>query len=333
MRAESLARRAASLFVRHAGALHPDVASALDTVALARIERGDHAEALPPLRRALSILARYPRLQAVRPFTIQSLTHLTRALRELGRYAVARPLARRAIRLAGTLGDDGVMLLAHALNEHGMLCKYAGWFAAGARSYRRALALARGSVPSDPDLIADILHNQGGLEHARGRFAEAEPYAREGLALRVATHGDGHPLALLDAGALAATLSDLGEGDKAETLLRALLPRFEARYGASHYEVAVVCHNLAAVCAETGRHAEARSLYQRALRIKRARLGRAHPDIVVTLHNLAVTCDALGQTAVALRHRRAAHDIAQRTLGARHPTTRACREALTKRAS
>jgi hypothetical protein len=40
---------------------------------------------------------------------------------------------------------------------------------------------------------ASIYHNLGGLEHARGRFAEGEPFAHKSVELRRLAHNDDHP--------------------------------------------------------------------------------------------------------------------------------------------
>lgn len=325
--ARKRAEQAIEQFTRHAGRHHPDVASCLDTLAMILMAQGDERDAVKLLKRALSIFDRYPRVRELRPFRAQSLARLGDALRALGRYAEARAVFGRALRvMRGAFGADSIEH-ATALNSYGILCKFAGWFGAGERAYLRALAIAE-APPGDPDLVCALLHNLGGLEHARDRFAEAEPYARRGYELRAERLGESSPEALEDYGALAAIVADLGRHDEAEAMLRGLLSRFEDLYGASHYEVAVVCHNLAAVLSVTGRLDEADALYRRALAIKRARLGAAHPDVALTIHNLAALCDERGEAREARALHRRAHALARRTLGAKHPTAIACRDAL-----
>ena len=325
--AQTRAEQAVERFARHAGKHHPDVASCLDTLAMIRMSRGDERGAVKLLARALSIFDRYPRVRALRPFRAQSLARMGDALRALGRYTEARAVFGRALRVMKGAFGEGSIEHATALNSYGILCKFAGWFRLGERAYLRALAIAE-APPGDPELVCALLHNLGGLEHARDRFAEAEPYARRGYELRAERLGENAPEALEDYGALAAIVADLGRFDEAEAMLRALLARFEDRYGVSHYEVAVVCHNLASVLSVTERLDEADALYRRALAIKRARLGAEHPDVALTLHNLAALCDARGDAREALALHRKAHALARRTLGPKHPTTVACRASL-----
>ena len=62
----------------------------------------------------------------------------------------------------------------------GIVCKYTGRFDEGRLLYERALLL----VPPDSVEAAAILHNLGGIEHARGRNAEAEVPARRAVEVR-----------------------------------------------------------------------------------------------------------------------------------------------------
>lgn len=326
--ARRAATRAHDLFARHAGRAHPDVASTLDTLAMIDIAAGDLPAAIRRLRRAIAILDGYPRVPVARQLCAQSLERLGDALRRAGRYTTARTVYQRALRASRGAFGAGAVEHAVALNGFGILCKFGGWFAEGVRAYRRALAIAE--AHDAVDLAVSVLHNLGGIEHARDRFAAAEPYARRGLALRVARYGDDDPGALDDRSALAAIVLDLGRRDEAESMLRDLLARFEALRGPDDYEVAVVCHNLAGAL-DAARADESVALYRRALAIKRAVLGAGHPDLVVTMHNLATLRAAQGDVRESAALHRRALALSLRTMGPRHPTTRACREALRAR--
>jgi tetratricopeptide (TPR) repeat protein len=70
------------------------------------------------------------------------------------------------------------------LNALGLRCKAAGRYAEGRAHYERALALLHRGPEPDPDALATVYHNLGGIEHARGNHAAAEGFARRGLALR-----------------------------------------------------------------------------------------------------------------------------------------------------
>lgn len=318
------AARAHALFHRWAGASHPDTASALGLLGAIDLDAGELAAARAKLARSVRALERFSRHRAARPLLHRALCDHARALRELGRYVEARAAAERAVEVAKTLGAAESI---EALNERGVTCKYAGWFAAGVRSYRAAVALIEAQSPVDRSALASLLHNQGGIEHARERPEQAVGFARRGLAIRRELHGDDHPSVLADEGALAAILVDLGAYDEAEETLLSLVKRFERLYGRAHTEVAVVCDNLAVLYARRGRFEAALPLARRARSIMRARLGRAHPEAALSAHNLGSVLSALGRT----REARAVFDeaiaVAKKSLGARHPTTRAAIEA------
>ena len=96
-------------------------------------------------------------------------------------------------------------------------------------------------------LAATLFHNLGGLEHARGRYAEGEPHARRSVEIRERLLGPDHPDTAADVAALAALLDGQGKYDEAEQLYRRALAVFERAYGPEHYEVAVNLNNLAAL--------------------------------------------------------------------------------------
>ena len=265
---------------------------------------------------------------------VRALTRLTAlVLIRVAQYALSRGEYARAERLFGfalriaerVLGATDVLVGA-ILNDLGIVHKYQGRFDEAERAYRRAHGIflaARAEVSNE---LAALYHNRGGLEHARGRLAGGEPFARRGLELRERTLGPDHPAVAADAAALGAILDGLGKREEAEALFRRALTVFERTYGAEHQEVAVTLNNLAAHCQAKGDMEEAQRLYQRALAIKERRLGRDHPDVAVTLNNLAVLCRAQGRHSEAEPHYRRALTIFERALGASHPSTVACRE-------
>jgi Flp pilus assembly protein TadD len=113
--------------------------------------------------------------------------------------------------------------VARLANNAGVACKRAGRLGGSAVAYRVALAMR----PREPRLVAALLHNRAGLLHARERYADAEPIARSGLALREALVGRDHPDYGADLGALAAIVDKLGRTDEAEAMYLealALLP-------------------------------------------------------------------------------------------------------------
>ena len=321
-RARRAARQALAIFEAGDGPRSPDVANVLLAVAGAEHDLGRFGAALMCARRALAILDRLRGASAdLAQLRVNALLAVARELVAAGEYRAARPLVRRALRVTLThrLRDSQ----AAAWNLLGMVCKHTARWAAGARCYRRAIALLRGR-PGSGLALASLLHNVAGLDHARGRFARAIAPARRGLALRQRLLGPGHPDVAADAAALAAILDGAGKTREAERLYRRALRVYERTLGPAHFEVGFNLGNLAALCQGAGRLAEAERLYARAIRIKRATLGRRHPDFAITLSNLAALRERQRRYPTAADLYAEAATLLAETVGRAHPDTKAC---------
>ena len=170
-----------------------------------------------------------------------------------------------------------------------------------------------------------LYHNLGGLEHARGRYASGEPFARRSVEIREKALGPDHVDVAADLGALAALLDGQDKWDESEPLYRRALGIFQRAYGPDHYEAGVALGNLAALKQAQGKLAEAAPLYQRALEIKERHLGPAHPSVATTVNNLAVLARAQGNFTEATSRFERALSILEPALGANHPNVVTCR--------
>jgi tetratricopeptide (TPR) repeat protein len=238
-----------------------------------------------------------------------------------GDYEEAYALFRRALAIAETAPEP--RLLAAALNNLGTMCKYTGRFDEGAGVYRRAIRIA-----DDPALEATLLHNLGGLEHARGDYARAERFARCGAELRASERGPDHPEVAADRVALGAILDGLGRHHDSIPMYEHALGVFERAYGSNHPEVGATLHNLAGALAMIGRWQDAERAARRALAIKRRALGSRHPEVASCLHNLAVMMGRRGDLTRAAKLGRRALAILERVWPAGDPRLEVVRDAL-----
>src|SRR5262245_52347754 len=116
---------------------------------------------------------------------IHSATYRYRALalradacRVAGRYAESERYYRQALaRTEEILGPDHVVA-STILNNLGVLYKSMARFDEAEAAYRRAFAIMQTILEPDDPEMATMYHNLGGLEHARGRHAAGEPFAR-----------------------------------------------------------------------------------------------------------------------------------------------------------
>ena len=246
-----------------------------------------------------------------------------------GNYVEAERLLRAAVAMAEDATPRDALRLAAALNGVGLLCKDLARYDEARAVYRRALSLLKEAPGFHDDWIATIYHNLGGIEHASGNFAEGEPFARKGLAIRRQLDGADEALAA-DMAALAAILDGQQNQDEAESLYLDALRIYERSPEGNAGELAVTLNGLGALYATRGSLEQAETILTRALSLKKETLGPRHPDVAVTLNNLALVYKRQGDFTRAATLYRDAVDILEHLLGAEHPKTVVCRENYTR---
>lgn len=332
-------RQALHLFERHSGKGHPDVVNVLIELASVAQKQGDYARGLRWAQRAVDVTTRLRvRDDVLNQLRVGALRRLGSLHASRGDYRPAAKACRSALRIARK--KLGVADVAGALNDLAVVCKYTSRFDEAGRLYREALRLTtRGSRGSENGSVATILHNLGGLEHARRRFGRAEPYARKSLVLRERALGRRHPDVAADAAALAAILHGLCARSKdrasasrykreAASLYRRALEVFAIKFGKRHVEVGFNLGQLAALHQLGGALGEADRLYARALPIQRETFGPRHPQLALTLSNFCELRKAQGRLDEARASLKEALSIYRRALGPRHTDTLDCAKRL-----
>ena len=319
--AAAAALEALELFERESGLEHPDVANVLNCLARIHECAGEFAAAEACSRRAVGIMRHVRELgssEDIERLYIQSLGGLGNVLRTLGSYAEAEQVLREAIACAeNALGGDDEDLVV-ALNHLAVLFKYTGKFGEAAALYERALQITE-RLPGHDFLLATLLHNVGGLAHARGSYANGEPAARRSVECRERALGPDHPAVAADLAALAALIDGQERHTEAGEMYERALAIFERVYGPDHYEMAVTLNNLAGVRLAEGNVGEAEAIYRRSLAIKERLFGPDHPDVAMTLNNLALLLSTAGRCdEAALLYERALDTFSSR-LDADHP--------------
>jgi tetratricopeptide (TPR) repeat protein len=215
-----------------------------------------------------------------------------------------------------------------ALNDYAIYCKEIGRFEQADKIYRSLLRVYRSAEQSLDR--ATVYHNLGGLEHARGRFARGEPWARKGVKIRTRLLGSRHASVAADEVALGAILDGRGKHREAQRLYRHALRIFRAAKRPDVYEIAVTLNNLAASCHATGARTAAARFYQEALDLKEELLGRKHISLAVTLNNMALLFESQKKHALARAHLKRALAILQSALPPAHPQLRICQKNYAK---
>lgn len=328
--AEARSRVALDIIEQEQGPASADAANVLHSLGQILRRQRKYAEAEACAHRAAVIIEPLlPQFEGPEGTLILtwSLVLLGAVLREQGRYAEAEAPLARAILLGRSLPNPSDALIT-ALNEYGVLCKFAGWFENGEIAYQRAFELAVKLHGGNSETTATILHNLGGLYHSGGQFPEAEQHARRGLEMRRALLGDAHPDVLSDAVAYGAILDALGRFRESRPIYERALAEFTRTLGPEDYKVAATLHNLAGVEHAQGNIARAEELARRAVVLKQRILGTQHPDTAFSAMNLGVILFQLGSEEEARALVSSALAIFERTLAPGHPNLVHCRSLL-----
>jgi len=303
----------------------------LDSTINQHLDGGQIAEAVPPAREKLDLVAR------------------TRG-RDHWQTGDARRVLETYQRLAGLPREvqDRFVKMRQAETRATQL--YArGQYAEATHLFQETLTIRRDILGEDhPDTaasynnLAETLRAQGkyaeaeGEDHpdtatgynnlattlnAQGKYAEAEAMHRRALAIRLKALGEDHPDTAASYNNLAGTLNAQGKYAEAEAMFRRALAIKLKVLGEDHLDTATSYNNLALTLDAQGKYAEAEAMNRRALAIYLKALGEVHPDTARSYNNLAATLSAQGKYAEAEAMLRRALAIFLKALGADHPDT------------
>jgi len=119
---------------------------------------------------------------------------------------------------------------------------------------------------------------------------------------------------------LARLHQDLGQYDKAETLLQWSLKIYEDKLGKDHPYAALVLDSLAVLYRDMAQYKKAKALHLRSVKILEDKLEKSHPDLSYALNNLALLYQDMGEYEKAEPLLRRALKIREDKLGGDHPT-------------
>jgi CHAT domain-containing protein/tetratricopeptide (TPR) repeat protein len=282
--ATEIAKRALAARETALGPEHPDVATALKTLADLYRTQARYSDAEPLYRRSLAI--REKALGSDHPGVGAVLNGLAGLYEDQARYSDAEPLYLRCLAIAANAEGPGHPNMGAALNNLGQLYHQWGRLAQAERLYERSLAVTEKTFGPDHPNVARTLNNLAQLYLMQRRFAEAEPLYRRSLAIRERALGLDDPGVGTALNNLAFLFRDQGRYTEAEPLLRRSLAIGERALGPDHPNVARTLNNLAAVYLAQGRYADAEPLFARSLTIMEKVLGPEHPDVAKALGNL-----------------------------------------------
>ncbi|MBB6228808.1 Tfp pilus assembly protein PilF [Polymorphobacter multimanifer] len=273
------------------------------------------------------------------------MTTLSNVYLGLGSLRKGDAIIRNSLRLQ--VDDPGVA--ARQLLALGNSETRQGEYAAAAKTFSRALLLARDSQRGNPALIAPILVGRGEARSAAEDTKGADADIRQALQADLATFGPRHPAVARDLEALG--LNALAEDrlDDARSMFeRALAIRIPVQ-GLAHPRVSENYNELGSIAYLQRDSPAAEALWSRALKSDELVLGPDHPDVAISINNVArVMLERRGFAEawkllvhardISLRQRSATHDdlafilgnlgLAERGLGQAAAATATLQAAL-----
>jgi CHAT domain-containing protein/tetratricopeptide (TPR) repeat protein len=291
-------------------------ADRLDTQAWEIETRGKPRDALSLAEEALKIRSRLLGENDAR--TALSLTLSGRLQDDLGNYAAAEPLYRRAVAISRKVLGENHPDFAQSLSNLGTVYSAQGAYARAEPLYREALEIVKRVLGEDHPAYAAGLNNLALLYKVQGAYAQAEPLYHQVLEIYRRVYGENHPAYAVALCNLANLLMAREDYAQAEPLLQQAIAVRKKVLPENHPDCAVTLNDLASLYDAQADYALAEPLYQQALTIRRKALGDGHPDVVSTLNNLAGLYLARGDYARAVPLLQQAEDSTKKTFGENH---------------
>jgi CHAT domain-containing protein/tetratricopeptide (TPR) repeat protein len=181
----------------------------------------------------------------------------------------------------------------------------------------RALAIEERLEPGTRDLAA-AMSNKAFLVESRGDFPGAREWYQRAFETMRSALGPDHRDTVMAEKDLGMAWNDLGEYQKARTLVEEALS-IRSKADPSHVDVAILRHNLGAIEWQMGDYAAARDAFTAAADGLTRAFGPDHPHVASALEGLAVVQTNLGDHAEALTTYRRVLAIRRRVLPSGHP--------------
>jgi CHAT domain-containing protein/Tfp pilus assembly protein PilF len=284
--ARPLGERALMLREKALGADHPDVAEALNSLAILYSILGDDDRSEASFQRALSI--REKALGPEHPALAQVLNNLGLIAQTRGDYARAESLLKRALDISEkTLGSEHPDV-AVRYNNLGDIYRERGDIDKGEQLLQRALAIWEKAVGPEHPALAQALNNLALIHKERGDYPKAEAMLQRTLAIFEKAKGSDHPILVLPLLNLGHLYKDRGDYAKAEALFQRALNIRQKVLGPDHVDVAQVLGNLAVIYRMQGDYAKAEPLYKLLLAAMERAYGEDHSYAGEALKDLSM---------------------------------------------
>ena len=214
--AGATARGSLEMSVDLYGANHPEVASVLNTLALALEELGLMDEAYEAYYRTIEIRRQHKEQNSNLAANLNNLAIL---LQEDGQLEEADELFEEAVTIVEEEWGEEHPYMAYTLSGYSGVHQDRGEYDLAEADLQRALEIGRAVFPTEHPFIAVALHNLGGLYEELEQYENAFNHYQEGLTLRQSSLPPGHPDIALSSYAIGTVLIKDDNPSEAEPFL------------------------------------------------------------------------------------------------------------------
>src|SRR5579883_206831 len=190
--AEPLYLRTLYTWERLAGPEHPDVAIALNALAVIYKDQSKYTEAESLYLRALHIWDQQK--ESEHPGVATSLNRLANLYLDQGRYTEAEPLYLRAIDILERLFGPEHLQVMRLLGNLAVLYKNQGRYNEAGSLYQRALRISEQQLESEHPELSYLVQGLANLYAMQDMYEEAEPLYQRALHIREQQFGPDHHL-------------------------------------------------------------------------------------------------------------------------------------------
>ena len=325
-RADSIARRAYTIFDSIYQSPHQDIARSLRAVAEVEITTGRLDSAMTTIRGSLDMY---------RLLSMTETMDYARVLLEKGNvyyeqneFAKADSLYQIVFGRYSQEYRTANQEMANLLHLIGTTRRKLGDYAFAGDHLQKSLAMKRRLYREPHAEIAYTLNHLASLKQDQGQMAEALPFAREAFDQRRRIFGERHIETLASQSNIARIHSHLGNLDQAELIYVDVLEKIRGVFGEDHYYVSGITQSLANVYLKKEYYDQAMRLYHQAVDYDNRLLAENHPKRAYALIGLGRTLLAQKKAEEALPHLEKALRLREASLPGDHVLVGECAQAL-----
>lgn len=230
-------------------------------------------------------------------------------LQQVARYAEARRLFERALKLREALHDPGAPEIANALNNLGNVHMDEGNPNLAKPLYARAVELSEKTFGPQHPRVGGFANNLSNAHRSTGDLEAAERELRRAIEIYEGVHGREHPDVAGFIGNLGGLVLARGDLDRARSIYEEALALERKVLVAGHPRLAVTLVNLGGIELRAEQPHRALTYFEQALAIAEEAYGDAHPGLAAPLEGAAAARSALGEPAKAIASLRRAVEI------------------------